>query len=109
MAVKQAKELHHQLDYVNTHQRCEMQEVQLKLEACHQELIESRVSRRMDGMQTAEVQDSAAKLKTAKQELKMVQMCACTVAAKPDPKKEIGRPPKGVHYPVHLCIRSYSY
>ena len=72
-AVKQAKELHHQLEYVNTHQRCEVQMAKLKLEACQQELIESRASKRMelDGM-NAEAQDSVANLKTAKQELKMV-------------------------------------
>jgi hypothetical protein len=51
-----------------------MQALQLKLEACHQELVESRVCKRLeeDGGQSAGAQDSAARLKTAKQELKMV-------------------------------------
>lgn len=75
VSVKQAKELHHQLEYVNTHQNCEVQAVRLKLESSHRELIESRASRRMelDSVQTPEAQDCAVKLKTAQQELKMVR------------------------------------
>ncbi len=71
--MKQAKELHCQLEYVNTHQKCELEKARLKLETCHQELIENRASRKLDvhGVED-EAQGMAAKLKAAKHELKLV-------------------------------------
>ena len=73
LAVMQAKELHQQLQYTNTHLNCELQQARSKLECCQQELVESRTREKTMELESKESGDAqGAELKAAKQELKMV-------------------------------------
>ena len=69
--VKQAKELHKKLEYVNEHQQCELKERDQKLEQCHRELVEARVklNSQREGSQLG---GEVAMDECSKQELRMV-------------------------------------
>ena len=72
--MRQSKDLHVKLQYVNEHQKCELEVCRSKLEEYQVELKEVRVretERRLsDG--SDESWGQAARLKTNEQELKMV-------------------------------------
>ena len=70
LAVKQAKELHQQLQYTNMHLKCELEQARNKLECCQQELVESRTREKTMELESKESGDAqGAELKAAKQEL----------------------------------------
>ena len=69
--VKQAKELHKKLKYVNEHQKCELNQRDEKLEKCRRELLEARVklNSQREGSQPG---GDIAMAGCSKQELRMV-------------------------------------
>lgn len=75
LAVKQARELHRRLEYVNKHQNCELEQVKTKVECYRQELVESRARRvELDSREKDNANNMAVKLKGTEQELKMVRI-----------------------------------
>lgn len=80
--VKQAKELHQKLAYVNQHQTCELEAMKKKLEACREELVESRAQ--IAGLESGSGRDCEndsgswqAKQRATEQDLKMVRDAKC--------------------------------
>ena len=70
--VKQAKELHCRLEYVNCHQNCELEQLREKLESCRQELIESRAQQSAADRREEKNSEEVAKCRVAERDLKMV-------------------------------------
>ena len=72
--MRQSKDLHVKLQYVNEHQKCELKVCRSKLEECQVELKEARVreTERRLGEGTDESWGQATRLKTNEQELRMV-------------------------------------
>lgn len=73
--VKQAGELQSRLEYVNNHKKCEMVQLQEKLDSSNHELVLLRAqSHDKKCTSVGSGIDAAAKLKSAEQELKMVMI-----------------------------------
>ena len=73
--VKGAQELHKKLEYVNEHQKCELEQYKKQLENCRGELTETRVE--LAALQGNEEsrnigEEHAARMRATEQELRMV-------------------------------------
>ena len=71
--MRQAEELQKKLEYVNSHQKCELAQVQRELKSCNQELVQLRAKSHDDKILKTD-SGSAAKLKSIEQELILVKL-----------------------------------
>ncbi len=71
LLVTQSQELHHRLEYVNQHQKCEINQLQNQVDTCHQELVYLRAHSHGDTI-TKTDNKNVVKLRSMEHELKMV-------------------------------------